>query len=429
MLSPFTARASLFDYWGYSPRAVAMSGALTADASDYSAVFYNPAMLALREDFNFGLSVDFTRTDAWVTPRTLDKELDCTYCDPADWATGVDLGLLFPLGGKVKNKLAVGVGLHLPTSNLVSIRAADPSRPFWYQWNNSPDRLVVFLGAGARILDNLTLGLGAQMLGDLTGAGADITVDLFSKEATHREVSSDLAPAVAPNAGLYWQALPELRLGLSWRGEFKHRYSVPADIDLEGVGMLKLAISGYNHFTPHTFNLGAAWDPSSQVTLALDLSYQRWSAAPSPYARIHVDLSGETLNALGLDEAMDLDTMETDAPPGFEDTLSVRAGMEYRLSEGFAARGGMSFHPTPVPRQVQPGTNILDSDALGVSGGIGWSFEDPLEIFEAPLLVDLAVRAIWFLPREAVKEGTDEVPSYDYASRVLGTSLAVRYNF
>ena len=54
-----------------------MSGALTADASDYSAVFYNPAMLVLRDEVNVGLSLDFTRTDAWVTPRTLDKQLDC----------------------------------------------------------------------------------------------------------------------------------------------------------------------------------------------------------------------------------------------------------------------------------------------------------------------------------------------------------------
>ena len=429
LFSPVQARASLFEYWGFSPRAVAMSGALTAEANDFSAVFYNPAMLVLSDEVNVGVAFDLTRTDAWVTPRSLDKALDCTYCAPDGAAMGVDLGLLVPLGGKLKNRLAVGVGMHLPTNNLVAIRSADPKRPFWYQWHNSPDRLVVFLGAGARITDHVTLGLGAQMLGDLTGTGADVRVDLFSKQATHREVRSDLAAAISPNAGLYWQALPELRLGLSWRGEFKHQYVLPADIYLEGVGLLALQVSGYNHYTPHSINLGAAWDPSVDLTLAVDLSYQVWSTAPSPYTRIHVDLSGETLAALGLDEAMDLDTLETDAPPGFEDTLSVRAGMEYRLSERFAARGGLSFHPTPVPRQVQPGSNILDSDALGVSGGFGWSFDDPLEVFEAPLILDVAVRGIWFLPREAIKEDTDQVPSYDYASRVLGATVAFRYNF
>ena len=169
---------------------------------------------------------------------------------------------------------------------------------------------------------------------------------------------------------------------------------LPADIYLEGVGLLALQVSGYNHYTPHSINLGAAWDSSADLAPAVDLSYQVWSTAPSPYTRIHVDLSGETLAALGLDEAMDLDTLETDAPPGFEDTLSVRAGMEYRLSERFAARGGLSFHPTPVPRQVQPGSNILDSDALGVSGGFGWSSTTRWRVFEAPLILDVAVRGI-----------------------------------
>jgi long-subunit fatty acid transport protein len=408
-----------------------MSGALTADATDFTAVFYNPAMLVLREDASFGFSFDYTRTDATV--RTVGtaagRELDCTYCDPTDW-TGVDLGLLFPLGGKVQNRLALGLGMHLPASKLVSVRAVDPNRPFWYDWNNAPDRMVVFLGAGIRLTERLSLGLGMQALGDLEGRGADVTMDLFSKEVRFREVNSDFAPAYSPNAALHFVPLDGLRLGLSWRGEFKHYYQLPANIDLQGIGVLALSISGYNHFTPHTFTAGAAWDPLEQLTVALDLSYQRWSAAPSPHTRIVVDMSGATLEALGLDEVLDLDTQDLDpSSPGFEDTLSVRLGVEYRLDERWAARGGLSFRPTPVPLQTQLRTNILDADAVGVSAGIGWSFEDPLELFARPLILDVALQGLWYLNRTAQKADTDPVPSYEYGLRVFGTSVALRYDF
>ncbi|MBX5484513.1 MAG: outer membrane protein transport protein [Myxococcaceae bacterium] len=429
---PTTASAGFFDDWGYSPRAVAQGGALTANATDFSAVFYNPAMLVLRKDVNFGFGIDYARTDMTVQPKTLDRELDCAYCDPNDWV-GEDIGLLFPLGGKVQNHLALGVGLHLPSARLLSVRAPDPDRPFWYGWNNEPDRIVVLLGAGIRILDQLSIGIGTQALADLTGDGAKVTVDLFSKEVKFREINSHLATTFGPVASVYVTPLPNLRFGASWRSEMRVRYSIPADITMEGVGQLKMTIEGYNHYTPHTFTLGTSWDVTPQVTLSMDAAYQRWSAAPSPYVHVAVDMGGATLEALGLGEALDLDSSDRCADeacsPGFKDTVVPRFGVEYRLTERFTARAGAWFRPTFVPDQNQFHTNILDSDTLGVSGGIGWSFDDPLEVFQAPILIDLAVHGLWLLPREAEKDPTDYVPSYSFSGRVVGVSAMVRYNF
>lgn len=426
LVCPLVADASFFDQWGYSPRGVARANALTADANDFTAAYYNPAMLVLRRDINFGFAFDYARTEASVTPKTLDAELDCTYCDPNDWA-GYDVGLLFPLGGKVENRLALGLALHLPSARLVSVRAPDPERPFWYMWNNDPDRIVVFLGAGIRILDELTIGVGTQVLADLVGEGANVSVDLFARQVRFREVNSHLATSFGPTAGLYFAPMPNLRFGANYRSEMRLLYSIPANINLEGIGQLELSISGYNHFSPHTISFGTAWDPIPELTLSLDANYQMWSRAPSPYVRINVDLSGETLEALGLDQALDLDTGEED--PGFKDTVSPRLSVEYRVTERFAARGGAWFRPTPVPLQTPEGTNILDSNTFGLAAGLGFSFDDPLEVFAEPIIVDLAVHGLWLLPREANKGETDEVPSYTYSARVFGTTAAIRYNF
>jgi hypothetical protein len=408
---------------------VARGGAVTADATDFTATYYNPAMLVLRQDINFGFAFDYTRTEARVERTTFEKPLDCTYCDPRDWS-GYDVGLLFPLGGKVKNRLALGLGLHLPSTRLLSTRAPDPNRPFWYMWHNDPDRIIVYLGAGIRLTDRLTLGVGTQALADLVGSGATVRVDLFAREVRFREIDSHLATTFGPTAGMFLEPVDGLRLGASFRSEMRLFYSIPADITMEGIGQLNLIISGINHYSPHTVSAGVAWDLRPDLTLSLDGNYQMWSRAPSPYVRIEVDLSGETLAAMGLDEALDMDTRDMDAvSPGFRDTVTVRAGVEFRVTERFAARGGAFFRPTPVPRQTQALSNILDGDTLGLSGGLGLSFDDPLEVFAEPVIIDLVIKHIWLFPRDAEKHPTDDVPSYRYALRVMGATLAIRYNF
>ncbi len=115
--------------------------------------------------------------------------------------------------------------------------------------------------------------------------------------------------------------------------------------------------------------------------------------------------------------------------PGFTDTLGIRAGAEYRLTERFAARLGGFLRPTPVPKQDTQGTNLMDNTALGITGGIGFNFADPLEIFAHPLQIDLAAQAQFILPREAKKEAVDSQPGYSYAANVYGVTAAIRYDF
>ncbi|MHB8874213.1 MAG: OmpP1/FadL family transporter [Myxococcaceae bacterium] len=425
------ALANNMQTFGFGPRAAAMAGAQTADAQDYSAVFYNPAMLVLRKDLNFGFAFSWARADTEVAPTgtgaTADgPQLDCKYCTPPDSA-GFSVGLLFPLAGKVKNRLAFGLGLYLPSQRLLRTQATDPNRPFWYLYHSSPDRIIVHAGAGLRILENLTFGVGVQALADLVGQGASMEVDLFSKQVKAREIDSTLATRTGPTAGLYFAPLPQVRLGVSFRWEMALLYQIPAEVDLEGIGTLAFKVEGMTHYSPHTLNFGAAWDITPEVTVAVDGEYAMWSRAPSPYVDVTVDISGDTLAALGLGSALDLNSPRT--APGFTDTFTGRVGLEYRMTERFAARGGAYYRPTPVPRQDVPGTNILDASAVGLSVGAGFSFDDPLEVFEAPVSIDLAGQGTFLLPREAVKEPTDVVPSYKYSATLYGLTAAIRYEF
>jgi long-subunit fatty acid transport protein len=140
-----------------------------------------------------------------------------------------------------------------------------------------------------------------------------------------------------------------------------------------------------------------------------------------------IDLSGPLLDGLGLGTALDVTSQVQ--RPGFADTLGGRLGLEYRLSPRFQARVGGFFRPTPVPRQNVAGTNLLDNTTIGVAGGIGFNFDDPLEIMAHPIQIDVAAQGHFILGREATKEPTDVVPSYTASAWVAGGTASVRYDF
>jgi long-chain fatty acid transport protein len=423
---PLLARADAYDLYGFGPRAAAMGGAMTAEANDFTAVFYNPALLVDRKDINFGINFQFHRMVADVKSKDLAKDLDCSACNAPD-TVGTSLGLLFPLAGKVKNHLALGLGVYVPSSVLVRLNSPSAKTPYWYRYNGNPERLQLHLGAGIKIVDWFKIGLGVQVLADLIGTSANVDVDLFSKEIKSGDINAYLGTRVAPVFSLASTPIKRLRLGVTFKWEMRLNYRIPATVDLEGIGTLAFVIDGTAHYTPHTLNFGAAFDATDDLTFSVEGQWQAWSMAPSPYSGILIDLSGPTLDALGLGSALDVQSAKQ--KPGFADTLGFRVGAEYRLSERFAARLGGFLRPTPVPKQDTQGTNLLDNTTVGLSAGVGFNFPDPLEIFAHPISIDVAGQTQFLLSREATKDAVDSQPSYTYSANVYGVTAAIRYDF
>ncbi|MFT3707978.1 MAG: outer membrane protein transport protein [Archangium sp.] len=425
-LSSLVVRADVYNLYGFGPRAAAMGGAMTAEANDYTAVFYNPALLVERTDVNFGFNFNFYRMVSNVQSKDLAKDLDCSSCTPPD-TVGTSVGLLFPLAGKVKNHLAFGLGIYIPTSVLLRLNAPPSTQPYWYRYHGNPERLQVHVGAGIKIVDWLKFGLGIQALADLIGDDANVQVDLFSKQVKSGDINAKLATRVAPVFSVHVSPIKRVRIGATFRWEMRLNYQIPAKVDLEGIGTLAFVINGVAHYTPHTLQFGAAVDALENLTFSIDGEWQNWSSAPSPYVGINIDLSGPTLDALGLGSALDVTSAKQ--RPGFTDTFGGRLGAEYRLSERFAARLGAFLRPTPVPRQDTQGTNLLDNTTVGVTGGVGFNFPDPLEIFQHPISIDVAGQMQFLLAREAKKDPVDDQPSYTYSANVYGVTAAIRYDF
>lgn len=426
VLCPTVASAeNVFDAFGFGPRAVALSGAMTAEADDFSAVFYNPALLVGGTEVKVGGGMSLTASSMSVRSRNRQKALDCTHCAPGQFA-GVTFGAMFPLGGKLDYRAAFGIGAHLPTVGLTHVRAADPSRPFWARYHNDQDRMVIFAGLGLLPLDQVSIGVGVQFHGGLTGKGLAKQIDPVHRRVRIREIDSYLSQDVAPTAGIYFEPAPGVRFGFNYRAEFAMNYSVPADLNL-GMASMKMDIKGTIHYTPHTFNLGGAWDPVDAATVSVDLQYGLWRSAPSPYMTSVVDLSGDLLDRVGLGNALDISAIPP--PPGYEDVFAARIGAEYRFGDAFALRAGAAYKPTPVPSQNGEGSNILDSNAFAVSAGFGVKFKEPLEVFREPLMFDVGATANMLLPRVAAKSADDPQASYEYQGTVFNVQAQMRYAF
>jgi long-subunit fatty acid transport protein len=153
-----------------------------------------------------------------------------------------------------------------------------------------------------------------------------------------------------------------------------------------------------------------------------------WSLSPNPQINVGVKLAGDVAEALGLDQALALDS-SADASPGFVDILIPRAGVEFSPSESFTLRGGYWLRPTPIKDQTRK-TNYLDSTTHGVAVGASFTFQDPIELFPNPLTVDATGQFVLLQERETTKrEPGDPVGSYKSGGVVVHLDLTLRYTF
>ncbi len=418
-----TAWAHPFEDFGFDPRAMSMAGAQAAAADDFTAAFYNPSLLVLRRDVGFGFGFTYMHPDMSVQPTQPGNQVNAI--TPPDSAA-FTLGVLFPLAGKVHNRVALGIGIYHPTSDLLRLQSEDPSTPFWYNYQSNASRIVVVGSIGIRATDHLLIGAGVQALADLLGQNS-FGIDLFNKQVTQRNVDASLYSTTAPIVGATLLLLDgSLRFSAVWRSEMKLHINLPTEIDIQDVGNLSLTIDGYAHWSPHVFAFAGRYD-IGDLTFTAEVDYERWSVAKSPYFTVQVNVGGKAIDALGLGNALSLGTDDT-TDLGFQDIAIPRFAVEYRLSSRFVARAGYYFRPTPVPIQTEY-TNILDGPTHCLSAGLEVNFDDPIEMFEKPIHLLLGLQGLFVESRTANKPSDSPVPSYAYGGKIGIGSIALRYDF
>lgn len=431
LLGATSALASLPETTGDGARSTALGGTGVANANDGSAAFFNPAMLSYAKKPVLTLNFAAGSSKADVRSLEVGREVRDTALQ-APVYSGVGVGAVIPVGGKLEDIVVLGIDFYTPTAGLLRARSVTPDEPYLYLHHNMPNRLIVAAGVGIKLAEVMSVGLGALVLADLDGQGADVTLDALNRSLGDRAIDAGLYTRTAMIAGLTYKPSDQLTIGLSYRGELDNVNHIPANIHIGEFVTLGMDILLRNHWTPHTFSAAFAYRPVPKWELAVDAIYGMWSRAPTPYTSIVVDVSGDILDSIGLGALLDMEAVHP--KPQFKDTLSVRVGSEYQTSENVFVRFGAGWRPTPVPQQNtleadSLPTNILDGNTISFSSGLGLRFQDPLDLFPRPLQFDVTAHLSVLLPREAYKGPEDVNPSYRYSGIAGGGMGTLRYDF
>jgi long-chain fatty acid transport protein len=430
------ARANPMDAFGFGSRGAAMAGAVSADASDFSATYYNPAGLARAHGLE--VSVGYFRADHALTMNGKDSGVDPV--------AGMSGGAVVP--GKVYGApFAFGVGFHIPDRWLTRVRALPQFQPRWELYDNRNQRLWFGVDAAISPLPWLQIGGGVTFMA-ATKATLDISghIDLFTPtdSSLRHQVNADLTMIAYPAFGARAQVSKDLDLALVYRGQFQMDLQVNANV-LAGAGLgragdlttllIALQTDTVDAFLPQQVVAGASWKPVEDLHANLDLTWVNWSAYVPPVSRVTTHLNVPPPQGgwpLGI-KPPTTPAPTVVLPIDIHDVVVPRVGLEWRAIkrqtwEGFV-RGGYEYQHSPIGAQTGP-TNYVDRDLHAVSAGLGLRLIAPGALLPGDVRFD-AHAQLGILPESTTtkNDASDPVGDYTAGGHIWNVGLMATVGF
>ncbi len=400
---PSSGLANGFDLFGMGSRATAMGGAAVASASDYSAVYYNPAAMVLGPSTagagifatanNVGINLS-ERPDGYGIP-------DLGTAGPAigdehllNGRGAEDLGnSFFGFVGATSNlsieRLRLGFVALVPfagSTTQLSVFNDERERLFtnelhWDLMGGRVEHAVVDFAAAYQVLDWLALGLGASFMPQARTRNYVYADNPAELDVIDLNVELSLGSRFRPMAGVLFTPGEELRFGVAFRDEQFLALTGSTKVEVRGfegtedfpfLQPLDLTIQ----YSPRQFVFGGALH-RGPVVASFDMTYSVWSN----YENHHGELAG------------------------FKDVFVPHLGVEYRPFEQHHFRAGFIYQPTPVGPQTGR-TNYVDNDRIVASLGTGHHWPVGESIFR------VSWHAQWhfLVPREETKDALDVPP-------------------
>lgn len=403
---PSIAHASALEIYGMGARPSAMGQAATAAVDGPEAAHYNPAALA---------SLTGIRFDAGyrIAPAALTLNGHDIGARNAR-STQLSLGLGTKTFGMPSG---LGLSVDVPDAGLYGVRLRDPASPQFVLVDARRDRMHAVIGFGIQPLEKLSAGIGASLFADTL---AHIGIDFGADPGATMDAS--LEPTRTVHAGVRAGPWAGVTFGLTYRAEEYSHLAFPTDLHAK-VGSVDGEVSVQSDnavfFTPAEIAIGVA-KQTPAWTFAADLLASRWSRMRDPNGTQIITVSGTP----GLPPAPPA-VYEED--PRFHDTLSPRAGAEWRRG-ALALRGGANFVPTPAPAP-SPTRNLVDCSRTGLSAGAAWTLSAP-SLLTGPLTLDAHATWSHLLPRTVRRDDpSDPVGSYRAAGELWSFGITASLRF
>ncbi len=409
---------------GFGARAAAMGGAFVGLADDYTAVFWNPAGLALSNQAVFGLSGDILIPSAKYTLSSFSMETKSKM-----YPAGL-LGYFQPIGENV----VVGVGAY----TLSGLGAA---------WDNTgleaalvspfpPAAFTPTLGAynWESFIGSVTLAPSiAVKVSDMLYLGASFNVNYGFFQMDRWGEYMIIMPAAsipdgnlaAPPAlfnfgqqtldvkgwgfgatfGVLVKPADWISLGATFRTESKMKLSGTTEIEnINLLGLPNDSDTKMSVASPMWLAGGIALKPIEGLTWTVDAQYTNWGKLDE----IALEFQDPAW-AAGLGEGSLL--------LNWANKTQIRTGLEYDFG-AFAVRGGYYFDPAPAPDAT---LNILTPSFTFDAVAAGFGFQS------GGLKVDLTVEYLMGRNRTVAPSG-DNLPGL-YEMKILVPMIGLSYSF
>jgi len=356
-------------------------GAGAARDDDPGAAWHVPAALADGGGLRVGLSL------ALAHPSLQARAMDASWTADSDsaWSTPPHLDASYAQG-----RFAAGIALGVPFGGGVTWPATWPGATESVQTKLMVLRAAPFaawrIGA-LRVSAGLHVDAGRLQIQrnlDFIDTQGDVRLDLDGR-------------GVGVDAALYWQARPDLGLGLVYRGRTTIAFAGNANFTAPDAFSARTPdqTAETTMTMPDVVVLGVHWQ-RGQLRAVADLEYASWS-----------------VNRRTTVEFANASTPEAVQHNDWHDTVTVRAGTEWHR-EAMVLRGGAYFDPSPVPTdRLSPSSP--DANRLGVTAGASYRLGPAWS-------ADLFAEHMWLLRRATTS--TETMPaSYGGTAIVLGAGV------
>ena len=378
---------------GQKQTGIALIG--TPFAFGASSIFYNPGSLSFMKD-NYSFSLGASGIMSNAVYRATDSDYEARTSNP----TGTPF--YFYGAGKITEDMSVGVGVFTPYGNSV-------------QWDNDwAGRYLVQEIALSAIFIQPTV---SYKIGDKFGIGAGFDIVLGSvdlSKAIPAPVEGQFnmngkSTAFGFNIGAYFQATEKLNIGVDYRSKVNMKVENGDTKFMDVPASLRAYFPETGNFDaelplPANLDIGLSYQLSEKFMLALEMNYVFWSA----YDSLIIDFkeNNEKLT-------------DSRNPREYKNSMILRLGGEYKLSDKLIARAGVYYDPTPTnEKYFTPETVSLNTFAFT----LGLSFM-PVK----GLSIDLS-----YLQLEGLKADKEYEPDNfggTYAARTFVPGIGVSYNF
>lgn len=354
--------ASGFSIYEQGAKSTALAGAFVATADDPSAVFYNPSGLTSLNGIQLALGTTVINTSfAFSGPAEID---DKQY-------TKAEEGRFFPshlyLSYRFHKRLVAGFGFYSPYG-LASTWGSE-SDPWVGRQLTTHSELTTFFYnpvIAVQALDNLSFSAGISLV------QANVKMEksvMFTPRNVFGESALEAdATGVGFNLGLQYKPFKQVSIGLHYRSsvelDFKDgtaTFSFPdtlSDVVAQEVNAFFPASTGGSSALtlPYQFAVGLAYHFTENLSAEFNYLKIGWSRYDKLVVTFDDPVAGQT---------------ESVSEKNYQDSYSLRFGLQYQVDDALAVRAGYSKDNYTVPKEyLEP--SLPEGNRHNYSIGLGY---------------------------------------------------------